>query len=55
MNTRDKKEHIRQKLQSTTDEQLIEEVYELLYPNEAIESISVNDLPVELQNKLIVP
>ena len=29
MNTKDKKEEILQKLQSTTDEQLIEEVYEL--------------------------
>ena len=52
MNTKDKKEDILQKLQSTSDEQLIEDVYELLYPNEAIESIAVSDLPEELQNKL---
>ena len=52
MTIRDKKEDILQKLQSTNDEQLIEEVYELLHPNEAIKSIPVSDLPEELQNKI---
>lgn len=52
MNTRNKKEDILQKLQSATDEQLIEEVYELLYPDEAIKNISISDLPEELQNKI---
>lgn len=52
MNTKDKKEEILQKLRSTTDEQLIEEVYELLNPNAAIENIQVNKLPQELQNKI---
>jgi hypothetical protein len=52
MNMIDKKEDILQKLQSTTDEQLIEEVYELLYPNEAIENIAISNLPKELQNKI---
>ncbi len=52
MNTKDKKETILQKLQLTNDEQLIEEVYELLYPNEAIRSIPISDLPGELQNKI---
>ncbi len=52
MNIRDKKEDILQKLQLTTDEQLIEEVYELLYTNEAIKSISISNLPEELQNKI---
>jgi len=52
MNIRDKKENILQELQSTNDEQLIEEVYELLYPNEAVKSISVSDLPDELQIKI---
>ncbi len=52
MNTRDKKENILQKLQSTNDEQLIEEVYELLYPNEAIRNIPINDLPADLQVKI---
>ncbi|MEP6584149.1 MAG: hypothetical protein ABJA90_07770 [Ginsengibacter sp.] len=52
MNTKDKKEDILQKLQTTMDEQLIEEVYELLYPNKAIKNISIGDLPEELQSKL---
>lgn len=52
MNTYNKKEDILQKLQLTTDEQLIEEIYELFYPNEAIKSIPVIDLPGELQNKI---
>ena len=52
MNIRDKKEDILQELQSTTDEQLIEEVYELLYPNEAVENIAISNLPEELQNKI---
>lgn len=52
MNTIDKKEDILQKLQSTTDEQLIEEVYELLHPDETVKSIPVSDLPKDLQNKI---
>jgi hypothetical protein len=52
MNTIEKKEEILQKLQSTTDAQLIEEVYELLYPNESFENIQISNLPVELQNKI---
>lgn len=52
MNTNDKKQDIIQKLQSTTDEQLIEEVYELLYPDTAIENIAISNLPEEWQNKI---
>ena len=52
MNIKDKKEDILQELRSTTDEQLIDEVYELLYPNEAVENISMSNLPEELQNKI---
>ncbi|MDQ2719169.1 MAG: hypothetical protein M3Z26_05345 [Bacteroidota bacterium] len=52
MKTNDKKEDILQKLRSTTDEQLIEDVYELLYPDESFKNISINDLPEELQNKI---
>ena len=48
----DKKQEIIEALQSSTDEQLIEEVYELLHPNEAIENVSIDSLPIELQNKL---
>ncbi len=39
-------------LQSSTDEQLIEEVYELLHPDEAIEHVNISNLPEELQNKI---
>ncbi len=52
MNTTDKKREIIQALQSTNDEQLIEEVYELLHPDEAVENISVSSLPIELQSKI---
>jgi len=52
MNTINKKEEILQKLRSTTDEQLIEEVYELLNPNTVIKDIQINKLPQELQNKI---
>jgi hypothetical protein len=52
MNTSDKKEEILQKLQSTTDEQLIEEVYELLHPDEVVKSIPISEFPEELQNKI---
>ncbi|KAA9040698.1 hypothetical protein FW778_01260 [Ginsengibacter hankyongi] len=52
MTIRDKKQDILQKLQSTTDEQLIEEIYELLYPNEAIKNIPISDLPDDLQVKI---
>jgi len=48
MNTIDKKKEIIQTLQALTDEQLIEEVYELLHPIEAIENIEISDLPNKL-------
>jgi len=52
MSIKDKKEEILQILNSTNDEQLIEEVYELLNPNEIIEEIQLNKLPPQLQNKI---
>jgi hypothetical protein len=52
MDTRDKKEDILHKLQSTTDEQLIDEVYELLYPDEEVTDIPLSALSEELQNKI---
>ncbi|MDQ6757464.1 MAG: hypothetical protein M3004_11070 [Bacteroidota bacterium] len=52
MDNKNKKEDILQTIQSTNDEQLIEEVYELLHPDEAIENIAIKDLPEELQSKL---
>jgi hypothetical protein len=47
-----KKEEILQTLQSTTDEQLIEDVYELIHANDEIKSIRISSLPPELQNKI---
>jgi len=52
MNTIDKKEDILQRLQSTTDEQLIEDVYELVHADEEVKSIQISSLPPELQNKI---
>ena len=52
MDSKDKKETILKKLHSTTDEQLIEEVYDILYSNEEIKSIPIANLPEELQNKI---
>lgn len=52
MDTKHKKKDIIQTLQSTNDAQLIEDVYELLYPNEAIENMSIKNLPEELQIKI---
>ncbi len=52
MDTKDKKKDIIQTLQTTNDEELIQEVYELLYPNAAIEEFSIESLPQELQTKV---
>lgn len=52
MDTKHKKKDIIHILQSTNDAQLIEDVYELLYPNEAIENMSIENLPEELQIKI---
>ncbi len=52
MDRKNKKEDILQTLQSTTDEELIDEVYELLHPDDALDSIVISDLPEELQHKL---
>ena len=52
MDTKHKMKDIIQSLQSTIDAQLIEDVYELLYPNEAIENMSIENLPEELQIKI---
>jgi hypothetical protein len=52
MSIKDKKEAILQKLQSTNDEQLIEEVYDLLNSDVLVEDIQINKLPEELQDKI---
>ena len=52
MDTKDKKQEIIQTLQTSNDEELIQEVYELLYPNAAIEEFAIESLPQELQTKV---
>lgn len=39
-------------LQSVKNEQLIEEVYELLHADNAVESFDISSLPQEIQNKI---
>lgn len=48
----DKKNNIIHALQSTDNEQLIEEAYKLFYPAEAVESIEISNLPDNIQIKL---
>ena len=52
MSIKDKKENIIHELQLTTDEKLIDEVYELLNPSTAIEDVQIDSLPEELQSKI---
>lgn len=55
MDINNKKEDILQRLQFTTDEQLIEDFYQLVHADEEIKNISVSELPEELQNKISPP
>ncbi len=52
MNISNKKEDILQKLQLNTDEEVIEEVYELLHPDESVKNIPISEMPEELQTKI---
>jgi hypothetical protein len=52
MEVGDKKKEIIDALQSTSDEQLIEEVYELVHPQAGVENVVLSELPLELQNKI---
>ncbi len=52
MNITEKKKEIINRLQQTSDEQLINEVYALIHPDETIENFNLNELPQDLQNKL---
>jgi len=52
MNTEDKKEDILQKIKSTTDEKLIEEVYNLLHESNLLDEVQINELPKELRQKI---
>jgi hypothetical protein len=52
MNTHDKKSEVLELLSQTTDSTLIDEVYEMLHPEAAVENINLKELPAELQQKI---
>lgn len=52
MSIEDKKNEVLDLLKKTNDSELIEEVYNLLHPHEAVEEISVLQLPDHLQKKI---
>lgn len=52
MNTKDKKAEVLLLLTQTNDSGLIDEVYEVLHPESAVENINMQELPAELQQKI---
>lgn len=52
MKVNDKRNHIISAIQSTDDEKLIEEVYDLLHPDERVEHVDTSELPEYLQDKI---
>lgn len=52
MNTHDKKTEVLELLSQTNDSSLIDEVYEMLHPESAVENINLQSLPGELQQKI---
>jgi hypothetical protein len=52
MNTKDKKTEVLELLSRTSDSNLIDEVYEMLHPEVAVENIDLAGLPGELQQKI---
>lgn len=52
MNNRDKKAEVIEILQQTNDKDLIDEVYNILHPESAIDNINTSELPIELQHKI---
>ena len=52
MSIEDKKNEVLDLLKKTNDSALIEEVYNLLHPDESVEEISVLQLPENLQQKI---
>ena len=52
MNTKDKKAEVLELLTQTNDGGLIDEVYEVLHPEGAVENINLEALPEELQQKI---
>ncbi len=52
MNTHDKKTELLELLSQTNDSNLIDEVYEILHPEAAVDNIDISALPGELQQKI---
>ncbi len=52
MGIEDKKNDVLDMLKNTNDSELINEVYELLHPAEAVEDVSLDQLPAPLQQKI---
>ena len=52
MNIHDKKTEVLELLSQTNDSILIDEVYDMLHPEDAIENINIQELPGELQQKI---
>ena len=52
MNTKDKKTEVLELLTQTNDSGLIDEVYEVLHPEGAVENINPEELSTELQQKI---
>jgi D-ribose pyranose/furanose isomerase RbsD len=52
MTTPDKKTEVLKLLSKTNDNHLIDEVYDILHPEAAVENINIAALPTELQQKI---
>lgn len=52
MDTIDKKSIVIKTIQNTTDVNIIDEIYDVLYPEETIRNVMMEDLPEDLQVKL---
>ena len=52
MNTHDKKTEVLELLSQTNDSSLIDEVYDMLHPEAAIENINLHELNGEIQQKI---
>ena len=52
MDTNDKKTEVLELLSQTNDSNLIDEVYEILHPESAVENINITEFSGELQQKI---
>lgn len=52
MDIKDRKKEIIVAVESTNDKELIEEIFELIHPEEGTENVEIDSLPLELQAKI---